>query len=86
MIRAVGHLPRRALRPIAKPRPPTAGIDAEGALVAQWPDGHASRFDPGWRRAHAHDDPARGIFGAAISTGTNGDRGEWLSRMLVPQH
>jgi len=34
-------------------------IDHEGRLVAIWPDGHRSRYHPGWLRAHAYDDWAR---------------------------
>ncbi|AIO68715.1 gamma-butyrobetaine dioxygenase [Burkholderia oklahomensis] len=37
----------------------TAEIDAQGALAVQWQDGHVSRFDPGWLRAHAYDDASR---------------------------
>ncbi|MDN7673359.1 gamma-butyrobetaine dioxygenase [Burkholderia oklahomensis] len=37
----------------------TAEIDAQGGLAVQWQDGHVSRFDPGWLRAHAYDDASR---------------------------
>ncbi|WP_017902437.1 TauD/TfdA family dioxygenase, partial [Pseudomonas asplenii] len=30
-----------------------------GSLCIDWQDGHASRFDPGWLRAHAYDDASR---------------------------
>jgi gamma-butyrobetaine dioxygenase len=36
-----------------------ARVDAEGCLCVQWQDGHLSRFDPGWLRAHAYDDESR---------------------------
>lgn len=39
--------------------PVNAGIDAEGCLCIDWQDGHVSRFDPGWLRAHAYDDESR---------------------------
>jgi len=34
-------------------------IDADGSLCIEWQDGHLSRFDPGWLRAHAYDDESR---------------------------
>lgn len=34
-------------------------IDADGCLCIDWQDGHGSRFDPGWLRAHAYDDESR---------------------------
>lgn len=34
-------------------------LDAEGCLCVDWQDGHLSRFDPGWLRAHAYDDASR---------------------------
>ncbi|CAD5203333.1 gamma-butyrobetaine dioxygenase [Pseudomonas sp. FEN] len=34
-------------------------IDDSGCLCIAWHDGHASRFDPGWLRAHAYDDASR---------------------------
>lgn len=39
--------------------PAYARIDTEGYLRVDWPDGHLSRFDPGWLRAHAYDDESR---------------------------
>ena len=36
-----------------------ARVDAEGCLRVDWQDGHQSRFDPGWLRAHAYDDESR---------------------------
>ncbi|WP_341958830.1 gamma-butyrobetaine dioxygenase [Pseudomonas sp. RC10] len=36
-----------------------ADIDELGALRVVWQDGHESRFDPGWLRAHAYDDYSR---------------------------
>ena len=39
--------------------PDSARIDAEGCLCVAWQDGHLSRFDPGWLRAHAYDDESR---------------------------
>ena len=32
--------------------PAQTSIDAEGCLSVQWQDGHLSRFDPCWLRAH----------------------------------
>ncbi|MBC3272448.1 MULTISPECIES: gamma-butyrobetaine dioxygenase [Pseudomonas] len=40
-------------------QPTAAHIDAEGCLCLDWHDGHRSRFDPGWLRAHAYDDQSR---------------------------
>ena len=34
-------------------------VDRDGALHVQWDDGHESRFDPGWLRAHAYDEASR---------------------------
>ncbi|CAH0232136.1 Gamma-butyrobetaine dioxygenase [Pseudomonas koreensis] len=34
-------------------------IDSDGCLRIDWQDGHLSRFDPGWLRAHAYDDESR---------------------------
>ncbi|KIH81233.1 gamma-butyrobetaine dioxygenase [Pseudomonas batumici] len=39
--------------------PATLRIDDGGCLCIDWQDGHASRFDPGWLRAHAYDDETR---------------------------
>ncbi|PNB77210.1 gamma-butyrobetaine dioxygenase, partial [Pseudomonas sp. FW305-BF6] len=39
--------------------PENATVDAEGCLCVDWQDGHLSRFDPGWLRAHAYDDESR---------------------------
>jgi gamma-butyrobetaine dioxygenase len=39
--------------------PSGAIIDAQGCLCVDWQDGHFSRFDPGWLRAHAYDDESR---------------------------
>nr|WP_218171288.1 gamma-butyrobetaine dioxygenase [Pseudomonas gingeri] len=39
--------------------PATIRIDNTGCLCIDWQDGHASRFDPGWLRAHAYDDKSR---------------------------
>ncbi|KAA0978377.1 gamma-butyrobetaine dioxygenase [Pseudomonas sp. ANT_H12B] len=36
-----------------------ASVDAQGCLCVDWQDGHLSRFDPGWLRAHAYDDESR---------------------------
>jgi len=40
-------------------RPAAAHIDTDGCLRIDWQDGHLSRFDPGWLRAHAYDDDSR---------------------------
>ncbi|MDP9529320.1 gamma-butyrobetaine dioxygenase [Pseudomonas protegens] len=34
-------------------------IDSQGCLCLDWSDGHQSRFDPGWLRAHAYDRQSR---------------------------
>ncbi|ROM78158.1 gamma-butyrobetaine hydroxylase [Pseudomonas brassicacearum] len=39
--------------------PDTTWLDDEGCLCVDWQDGHQSRFDPGWLRAHAYDEPSR---------------------------
>ncbi|WP_338473986.1 gamma-butyrobetaine dioxygenase [Pseudomonas sp. MS646] len=39
--------------------PDTTWLDDEGCLCVDWQDGHQSRFDPGWLRAHAYDGPSR---------------------------
>lgn len=39
--------------------PNTSFIDLDGHLCLTWQDGHQSRFDPGWLRAHAYDDASR---------------------------
>ncbi|MGU9852370.1 gamma-butyrobetaine dioxygenase [Pseudomonas koreensis] len=39
--------------------PANAHIDSDGCLQIDWQDGHHSRFDPGWLRAHAYDDESR---------------------------
>jgi len=36
-----------------------ARIDSQGCLCLDWSDGHQSRFDPGWLRAHAYDRQSR---------------------------
>ncbi|MBF6035059.1 gamma-butyrobetaine dioxygenase [Pseudomonas sp. P155] len=40
-------------------KPVAAHIDTDGCLRIDWQDGHLSRFDPGWLRAHAYDDESR---------------------------
>ncbi|MBV4488535.1 gamma-butyrobetaine dioxygenase [Pseudomonas sp. SWRI153] len=40
-------------------KPTATHIDNDGCLLIDWPDGHHSRFDPGWLRAHAYDDVSR---------------------------
>jgi gamma-butyrobetaine dioxygenase len=39
--------------------PAAAHIATDGCLLIDWQDGHLSRFDPGWLRAHAYDDQSR---------------------------
>ncbi|MDN3221746.1 gamma-butyrobetaine dioxygenase [Pseudomonas nunensis] len=39
--------------------PSAALLDTDGCLHIDWQDGHLSRFDPGWLRAHAYDDESR---------------------------
>ncbi|WP_339544032.1 gamma-butyrobetaine dioxygenase [Pseudomonas sp. RA_35y_Pfl2_P32] len=39
--------------------PLSTRVDSEGCLRIDWQDGHVSRFDPGWLRAHAYDDASR---------------------------
>jgi len=40
-------------------KPAVAHIDSDGCLRIDWQDGHQSRFDPGWLRAHAYDEQSR---------------------------
>ncbi|WP_460094561.1 gamma-butyrobetaine dioxygenase [Pseudomonas sp. S2_B03] len=40
-------------------QPLATRIDTDGCLRIDWQDGHLSRFDPGWLRAHAYDDESR---------------------------
>ncbi|MDD1003809.1 gamma-butyrobetaine dioxygenase [Pseudomonas sp. TNT2022 ID642] len=40
-------------------KPAAVHIDTDGCLRIDWQDGHLSRFDPGWLRAHAYDDDSR---------------------------
>jgi gamma-butyrobetaine dioxygenase len=40
-------------------KPTASHIDTDGCLRIDWQDGHLSRFDPGWLRAHAYDDESR---------------------------
>ena len=40
-------------------KPAASHIDTDGCLRIDWQDGHLSRFDPGWLRAHAYDDESR---------------------------
>lgn len=39
--------------------PNVSRIDDQGCLCVEWQDGHQSRFDPGWLRAHAYDETSR---------------------------
>lgn len=39
--------------------PSAAYIDTDGCLRVDWQDGHLSRFDAGWLRAHAYDEQSR---------------------------
>ncbi|QZD70811.1 gamma-butyrobetaine dioxygenase [Pseudomonas sp. 3-2] len=39
--------------------PSALHIDTDGCLRIDWQDGHLSRFDAGWLRAHAYDDESR---------------------------
>ncbi|MHA6791437.1 gamma-butyrobetaine dioxygenase [Pseudomonas bijieensis] len=39
--------------------PAATRLDDEGCLCVDWQNGHQSRFDPGWLRAHAYDDQSR---------------------------
>ncbi|KAF2389644.1 gamma-butyrobetaine dioxygenase [Pseudomonas frederiksbergensis] len=39
--------------------PSAAHLDTDGCLHIDWQDGHLSRFDPGWLRAHAYDGESR---------------------------
>lgn len=47
--------------------PSRASLD-QGQLCIDWQDGHRSRFDPGWLRAHAYDDDSRAERRAAHQT------------------
>lgn len=40
-------------------QPLATRIDSDGCLRIDWQDGHLSRFDPGWLRAHAYDEESR---------------------------
>ena len=40
-------------------QPLATRIDTDGSLRIDWQDGHLSRFDPGWLRAHAYDEESR---------------------------
>ena len=40
-------------------QPLATRIDTDGCLRIDWQDGHLSRFDPGWLRAHAYDEESR---------------------------
>ena len=40
-------------------KPVASHIDSDGCLRIDWQDGHSSRFDPGWLRAHAYDEESR---------------------------
>ncbi|MBK5527123.1 gamma-butyrobetaine dioxygenase [Pseudomonas sp. TH08] len=40
-------------------KPAAAHIDSDGCLRIDWQDGHSSRLDPGWLRAHAYDEESR---------------------------
>jgi len=40
-------------------KPAAVHIETDGCLRIDWQDGHLSRFDPGWLRAHAYDDESR---------------------------
>ncbi|WP_085612995.1 MULTISPECIES: gamma-butyrobetaine dioxygenase [unclassified Pseudomonas] len=39
--------------------PSAVHIDTDGCLRIDWQDGHLSRFDAGWLRAHAYDNESR---------------------------
>ncbi|WP_338522328.1 gamma-butyrobetaine dioxygenase [Pseudomonas batumici] len=59
--------------------PAAIRIDDGGCLCIDWQDGHASRFDPGWLRAHAYDDETR----AERQAGKPKSR-LWDSRLSLP--
>ncbi|WP_460144295.1 gamma-butyrobetaine dioxygenase [Pseudomonas sp. S2_A02] len=59
--------------------PDSARIDAEGCLCIDWQDGHLSRFDPGWLRAHAYDDESR-----AERRATKPKNKLWDSQLKLP--
>ncbi|MFJ3485747.1 gamma-butyrobetaine dioxygenase [Pseudomonas sp. NPDC090202] len=54
-------------------------VDEQGALAVHWQDGHHSRFDPGWLRAHAYDDASRAEQEAARP-----QKQRWLSDLSLP--
>ena len=60
-------------------KPAESRVDAEGCLCIDWQDGHLSRFDPGWLRAHAYDDESR----AERSAGKPKSR-LWTSDLKIP--
>lgn len=48
-----------------------AGIDSAGALEVAWSDGHASRYHPGWLRAHGWFDDSDGGDTRVLWTGAD---------------
>ncbi|SEP94884.1 gamma-butyrobetaine dioxygenase [Pseudomonas sp. NFACC02] len=54
-------------------------VDREGALHVQWEDGHESRFDPGWLRAHAYDEASR-----AEQQAGRGSKQRWVAGLQLP--
>nr|AEZ06357.1 gamma-butyrobetaine hydroxylase [Pseudomonas sp. L-1] len=57
----------------------SANIDEQGALHVQWQDGHESRFDPGWLRAHAYDDASR-----AEQQAQKARKQRWVAGLQLP--
>jgi gamma-butyrobetaine dioxygenase len=60
-------------------QPLSVEVDREGALHVQWDDGHESRFDPGWLRAHAYDETSRGEQLAMRAT-----KRHWVAGLELP--
>jgi gamma-butyrobetaine dioxygenase len=60
-------------------QPLSVEVDPEGALHVQWDDGHESRFDPGWLRAHAYDEASRAEQRAIRAT-----KRRWLAGLDLP--
>jgi gamma-butyrobetaine dioxygenase len=60
-------------------QPLSVEVDPEGALHVQWDDGHESRFDPGWLRAHAYDEASRAEQRVIRAT-----KRRWLAGLELP--
>jgi gamma-butyrobetaine dioxygenase len=59
--------------------PLSVEVDDQGALRVQWEDGHDSRYDPGWLRAHAYDDASR-----AERQAKRARKQRWVAGLTLP--